>query len=556
MAECPTVKTTCGLVKGKVSKAVDKTAEIVYQFLGIRYGQAPTGKLRFCNPLKAKPWEGTFQAVHTFKNCPQIHEVSLMCDEMLPSKNELNFDPIAREEDCLKLNIFTPECDDKAKLPVMVYFTGGHYQRLAGGRTSGSALAGMNNVVNVVLNHRVNAFGFLSLGKNSCCPGNLGLRDAILALEWIRNNAKAFGGDPDNVTLFGESSGSGMIHLLMMSPLSRGLFHKAILMSGTVLSSFLFSDDLAVVRDLFLKQFGLDAKTMEDGDILEKLQSLSVEQILEAQKGFTSFTSFLPCVDGHVITDTPAQLIKAGQVSPVPLLIGCTNSDGTGLLSMLNFSDYEKGLSEEVVKATFKATYLHMYKDGDAEDAYQTASKFYRIDENSNDPLRYSEFQGNMVTDTIFLVPSIAAASAHVAMGQPTYFYEMTQQLEFSHSETNGPEVRKKPEFVRCDHADDLFFVLGVPFIEGKLSLGAHFTDDEVELSRHVMRYFTNFAKSGNPNKPVNVEVEWPAYTADAYRQHMVLQIPLETDKNLGLEKAAFYQKQMEHAKAHNKNVQ
>ena len=84
-----------------------------------------------------------------------------------------------------------------------------------------------------------------------------------------------------------------------------------------------------------------------------------------------------------------------------------------------------------------------------------------------------------------------------VAMGQPTYFYEMTQQLEFSHSETNGPEVRKKPEFVRCDHADDLFFVLGVPFIEGKLSLGAHFTDDEVELSRHVMRYFTNFAKSG-----------------------------------------------------------
>lgn len=541
--ECPTVTTLNGKVCGLVSKPTGPNSSDVFNFLSVPYGRPPVNELRFKPPQKAGKWDGVLNASQTLVNCPQDVTATSRHDKMLPYSTRMHHDSNKASEDCLRLSIFTPDCNPNAKLPVMVWLTGGSYQRNTCGRTDGTALAGMNNCVVVVLNFRVNIFGFLHLGDQ--CTGNMGLLDVQLGLSWVKNEISAFGGDSDNVTLFGESSGSGMVHLLMLSPLSKGLFHKAILQSGVALSPFFLDPNPEVTKNHFLEKLGNDCDKKNDSDLLEYLQKMPLSEL---KKTFSSQlgqgVSFMPVVDGIVIPDSPEKIVKCGKFMQIPLILGCTDSEAGCLLTLPMFpNNFMTGPDEESVKKNFELIFFSKYPNLDSEMMYKAIKSLYFQDDDS--PFKYLRMHSQFSGDGIFVVPTIITAGAHSATGQPTFLYHIRQQPDFNHTPSNGKDVLKKPNIVSCDHCDDLYFVWGIPFIPGGLNHSdAYFTEDEKELSIKVMRYFTNFALSSDPNTGKDVVVEWPKYDAiNNNRNHLELQTPISAKKDLAMDKLPLFMK-------------
>jgi len=542
MNHCPVVKTTKGLVKGIISKSNIETSKEVFNFLSIPYGKPPICERRFRPPESVEKWKDIFDASQTLINCPQDIQATSRHDKVFPYKNSLKHTISESTEDCLRLSIFTPTCEKGANLPVMVWLTGGSYQRNVCGRVDGTALAGINNVVVVVMNFRVNVLGFMHLGPS--CPGNNGLLDVQLGLRWVKEEISGFGGNPGNVCLFGESSGSGMVHLLMFSPLSAGLFHKAILQSGACLSPFFIDEEPEKTRKDFLKSLDGLSENNED-DLLKSLQDLPLE---EFRKTFSSSighgVSFMPIVDGHVIPKHPSVLLQSRSYMKIPIIIGCTDSEAGYLLSQPMFADFSIGPNEESVKRVFTQLFTSKYPEMKIEETYAIIKKFY-LDENNETPFKYIKMFTDFLSDIVFVIPIVSASCAHSANNQPTYLYQMKQKPDLNHSLLNGPTITKKPDFVSCDHCDDLYFVWGTPFIKGELNHeGAYFTDEEIELSLQVMKYFTNFAAFGDPNIGQPVDVNWPKYDALTGDQlHLELKSSLTVGKNLAMDKMALFKK-------------
>src|SRR5579864_7772255 len=214
------VKTTSGPVLGATERGVSV-------FRGIRFAAPPVGPLRFRPPVPPTPWKEVRPALDFAPACPQLVDID-------PTENNNS----VMAEDCLAVNIWTPQADAK-KRPVMVWIHGGGFIEGSARNTwyDGATLSARGDVVVVTVQYRVGAWGFLELseigGRDYAESGNLGLLDQIAALKWVKQSIAAFGGDPDNVTLFGQSAGGGSAGMLMTAPPARGLFHKAILESGT-----------------------------------------------------------------------------------------------------------------------------------------------------------------------------------------------------------------------------------------------------------------------------------------------------------------------------------
>nr|XP_039265946.1 putative inactive carboxylesterase 4 [Styela clava] len=448
--DCPTLKIKDGKLKGFMSQADDPSAVPVYNYLNIPFGKPPTGKRRFLAPEKSEPWDGILDATKPTHHPPQDNEIGHMYADYLPMKDTLGAPTERQSEDCLRLNVFTPSVEKSSKLAVMVWIVGGGYMRGMAGIYDGVALSGMNNVVTVSPNYRANALGFLSLGKNSKVPGNNALRDIILALEWVRDNIESFGGNPSNVTIFGESAGGVMTELLMMSPLSRDLIHKAISMSGSPLAPTVFGGGEAT-REVLLKALNINAS--EPDAILEKLQEVPVDVLIEVQKKFYGPYAFQPIVDGHVITDTPENISSTGQRHKIPFLTGVCDSECAGILAFVLPPRYMEGSSKEEVKAVFEEAFKLRHPNTACDKVVDRLMAAYSDVAADNDKYKYSRVYAEMAGDSIFVVPAIVSATAHSAMQCPTYFYYITKPIEFNHSESNGPGIKNKLDFVKCDHA-------------------------------------------------------------------------------------------------------
>jgi bile salt-stimulated lipase len=212
------VDTTSGRLQG-VEESSDSSHKY-FAFKGIPYAEPPVGELRFRNPVPHRGWSGLRKALEYGEKCCTKGMYGLLG---------------GGQEDCLFLNVFSPNL--KGNLPVMFWIHGGSF--LYGDGSSllfGPELLVRENVVIVTFNYRLSVFGFLST-EDKHAQGNYGLKDIVLALKWVKQNIKNFGGDPDNITAFGQSAGAMSVHLMLMSKMSQGLFHKAIMMSGTALSS-------------------------------------------------------------------------------------------------------------------------------------------------------------------------------------------------------------------------------------------------------------------------------------------------------------------------------
>ncbi|XP_049881020.1 juvenile hormone esterase-like [Pectinophora gossypiella] len=313
------VYTKSGPIRGKV---VSDTNVHYYSYQGIPYAESPTGDLRFKPPVPKSPWNKIRNATKEGSICPQS-----------------DAKPEEMSEDCLFINIYVPYIR-LGKLSVLVYVHGGEFLSNSGNSDNqyGPQLLLKHGIILVTLNYRIGALGFLSLGVEDA-SGNAGIKDVLLALRWINDNIDRFGGDTSRITLGGNSAGAVLVHYLLLSAKSSGLFKQAILISGSALG-YRFLARHAKENALALGKY-LDLQTENRQDLLQKLKEIDALEIVKAQKdmgkndtrkGLRTFAPFVPCVEiehkNAVITKYPKDIIASGIPQNVPILAGFNSDEG------------------------------------------------------------------------------------------------------------------------------------------------------------------------------------------------------------------------------------
>lgn len=480
----PIIETTAGRVEGVFRKGL-------YIFCGVPYAAPPVGPRRWLPPEPPTPWAGVRPAREFAPTAPQA---PMGIQFLEPPQKQ------AQSEDCLYLNIWTPGLDD-ARRPVMIWVHGGFFTAGAGSWLiyNGRSLAAGGDVVVVTINYRLGLLGFLNLDEVTKgripATGNEGLLDQVAALEWVRDNISWFGGDPDNVTIFGESAGAMSEGVLLAMPKARGLFHKAILQSGAAhhVNSVERAEKVAeVLLDI------LDIKSTE----ADRLRSLDEQQIISAQEqlmarafGPKSAMGGLPLgpvVDGDVVPEAPIRAIAGGSADDVPILIG-TNLDEWKLFAVWDRD--LANLSEDGLLARCRRLIPGEHAAGLIE-AYRRA----RIGRHLPDTP--AELFTAIQTDRFFRMPAIRLAEAHSRRRQPAYMY----LFDWVSPLLNGS--------LGACHALDLGFVFGI--------LDANFSgveDETRRLSKNMQEAWTSFAHRGNPGCPSLGE--WEHY--DERRKTMLL---------------------------------
>src|SRR5580698_4844935 len=300
------VETTSGKIRGAVINKVSA-------FRGIPYGASTEGANRFMPPVKPKPWTGVMDTVEWGPEAPQGPHTEI--PEVLATIPKQTI-----SEDCLHLNVWTNGASRGAKRPVMVWFHGGGFTSGNGSYTmyDGGNMARKHDVVTVTVNHRLNSFGFLYLadvgGAKYANASNVGMLDVVAALQWVRDNIANFGGDPDNVTIFGQSGGAGKVSTLLAMPGAKGLFHRAIVQSGANLKGVSTEDATKTAHELMGK---LGVKTADE------LQQVPMDQLVAATLA-TRGLRLAPVVDGKTLPGGPFDPTAPAMSADIPLLIGTT----------------------------------------------------------------------------------------------------------------------------------------------------------------------------------------------------------------------------------------
>jgi para-nitrobenzyl esterase len=391
------VATTSGEVRGKVRKDV-------HVFRGIPYAAPPVGKLRFRPPAPAAPWDGVLDATHGGPWAPQ-----------LPSPLETMLGappPHCDEATCLTLNVTTPALDG-AKRPVMFWIHGGAFVNGAGSAPiyDGTNFVQHGDVVVVTVNYRLGAFGFLHLdeifGDELKGSGNAGILDQVAALEWVRDNIAAFGGNPDDVTIFGESAGGMSVGTLLGMPTAEGLYHRAIVQSG----SSSYASPAAVATKTAQEVLDLAGITT-----VEQLESAPAEEILHAQgelmkRGARTDLHFQPVIDGDVLPDLPLNTIASGATGNVPTMVGTTADEMTLFLALdLGVGTMDAAGLERLMQKLFG-------------DRASEVIDVYTANRNDCAP---GDLLTAISTDRVFRIPAIRLAEAQARQGRPTYMYLFT----------------------------------------------------------------------------------------------------------------------------------
>jgi para-nitrobenzyl esterase len=460
-----TVKTADGKVHGKTINDGKVRA-----WLGLPYAAPPVGDLRWKAPQPAARWKGDRDATQFGAHCAQNH----VFDDMV-------FQDAGPSEDCLFLNVYAPAtADSKSKLPVMFWIHGGGFSGGASSepRHNGDFLP-LKGVVLITINYRLGVFGFLAtsdLAKEANgAAGNYGLMDMVAALQWVKNNIKEFGGDPANVTIFGESAGSFAVSTLMASPMAQGLFAKAIGESGAALGKGPLNYQPIAEREVKDDKFVASLNVTS----LAQLRALPAQTILDAAK--KPGVGFPPDVDGKLLTEPVPETYEAGKQAHVPLLAGW-NADEGSFFAMRGMTAAQW---KEFAETNFKdraPEFLKLYPGDTDAQALRSA-----IDYGS---------------DAFIAFGTWSWLEAHRKTGQaPVYRY---------HFELAATPSKFHPGTFAF-HSDDIEYVFGTLDTRP----GWNVRPEDRTLSDAVMTYWTNFARTGDPNG--TGEPNWPKYNDDGY---------------------------------------
>ncbi|XP_010894783.2 neuroligin-3a isoform X1 [Esox lucius] len=549
----PTVNTQYGKLRGVRVPLPSEILGPVDQYLGVPYAASPVGEKRFLPPEPPSSWSGIKNATHFAPVCPQnIHNA--VPEIMMPVWFTFNLDMVAsyiqdQNEDCLYLNIYVPtedvkriskECArkpnkkmcrkggthakkqgedvsdndgdededirDTGAKPVMVYIPGGSYMEGTGNMIDGSVLASYGNVIVITLNYRVGVLGFLSTGDQAA-KGNYGLLDQIQALRWISENIGYFGGDSNRITVFGSGIGASCVSLLTLSHHSEGLFHRAIIQSGSALSSWAVNYQPVKYTRLLAEKVGCNVlDTLDMVDCLRKKTSRElVEQDIQPARYHVAFG---PVIDGDVIPDDPEILMEQGEFLNYDIMLGV--NQGEGLRFVDNVVDSEDGVSGNDFDFSVSDFVDSLYGYPEGKDTLRETIKFMYTDWADRDnPETRRKTLVALFTDHQWVEPSVVTADLHARYGSPTYFYAF-----YHHCQS-----LMKPAWSDAAHGDEVPYVFGIPMIGPTDLFPCNFSKNDIMLSAVVMTYWTNFAKTGDPNKPVPQDTKFIHTKANRFEE-------------------------------------
>jgi para-nitrobenzyl esterase len=464
VAPAPTAKTKAGQVRGAVSDGI-------YVFKGVRYGATTEGR-RFMAPLPPKPWSGVVDALDYGNQSPQAKAGGTSF-----FKSWAN--PRAASEDLLFLNVWTPGLRDGKKRPVMVWFHGGGHVTGSGSSHAydGTRLARKGDVVVVTVNHRLNAFGYLYLVQLSSDPtladsGNVGNLDLVLLLRWVRDNIAEFGGDPGNVLIFGQSGGGNKVSTLMTMPSAAGLFHRAVVQSGSSIRVRTPEEATASAK-AFMKVLGLQP------DQIDELRKLPMQKLVDALDNMPAEANitFKPVLDGRSLPRHPFDPDAPPASAKVPLMVGTIKDETTLLIGGRDPSKF--AITWDALPAALKpftgdldvngliADMRKLYPNAKASDIFFTVSTVRNF---RNAAIKQAELKSRQ-----------GAA--------PAFLYELVWETPVEGGKWKAP------------HALDVGMVFdNVAKSESMSGIGA----DQQKIADQMSDAWLKFARTGNPG--------WPAY--------------------------------------------
>ncbi|XP_056451543.1 neuroligin-3-like isoform X1 [Gadus chalcogrammus] len=494
-------------------------------------------------PEQPASWSGVRNATHFMPVCPQnLH--STVPEVMMPVWFTYSLDTVAgyiqdQSEDCLYLNIYSPtdegtqgggggalplithtrkggafsgdadkneDTRDSEPRPVMVYIHGGSYMEGTGNMMDGSVLASYGNVIVITLNYRVGILGFLSTGDQAA-KGNYGLLDMIQALRWISKNIGYFGGDPGRVTVFGSGIGAASVSLLTLSHHSEGLFHRAIIQSGSALSSWAVNYHPVKYTRLLAERVGCNV--LDTVDMVSCLQKKTAKELVEQDIQPARYrVAFGPVIDGDVIPDDPEILMEQGEFLNYDIMLGV--NQGEGLRFVENVMDLEDGVSGSDFDFAVSDFVDSLYGYPEGKDTLRETIKFMYTDwADKDNPETRRKTLVALFTDHQWVEPAVVTADLHARYGSPTYFYAF-----YHHCQS-----LMKPVWSDSAHGDEVPYVFGVPMVGPTDLFPCNFSRNDIMLSAVVMTYWTNFAKSGDPNKPVPQDTKFIHTKANRFEE-------------------------------------
>ncbi|XP_078692896.1 uncharacterized protein LOC144922739 [Branchiostoma floridae x Branchiostoma belcheri] len=525
----PVVTTVTGQVRGTTTHTTDLPDKPIYTFLGVPYAAPPVGDLRYRPPQPAVPWEGVRDAVEYGSYCPQ--NISVLNALDIPMEFGVN---MTMSEDCLTVSVYTPTVASDAALPVLLWIHGGGLSVFYGSPPGWEAVAAHQDVVVVSFNYRLGVLGFLSTGDDNM-PGNYGFLDQVRAMEWVKENIRNFGGDPDRVTIFGESAGAISVSYHLLSPLSKGLFQRAISQSGTW-KTFPVNPDPLTVTKMFAEKAGCE--TEDTAVITACLKEKSPEELLEAVGSFGPLFYLLPVVDGTFLPADPKELMDKGEINTADYVIGFNNHEGGWMgLSSLIEGEFREGISQEQFVKAVKTVMSMVYQGNSNFDKIVDAVVAEYRPTTPDDPLAILYQFTHIAGDAWFTGPTMPVVDSHVNAGARVFLYENQYRPSID---------QKRPDWVGCEHGDDLYMIWGLPFTEGYLQPAVNYTNEDIQFSLNIMAHWANFARTGDPSDSTGGPPDspslptWPQYTPDN-PVYMKLDVVPTTGVGMKPEKVKFW---------------
>ncbi|XP_029940872.1 bile salt-activated lipase-like [Salarias fasciatus] len=482
------------------------------RFRGIPFADIP---VRFQKPQSHPGWEGILKTTEYRKRCLQL--------------NPLQTDTMG-SEDCLYLNIWVPHGSSvSTNLPVMVWIYGGGF--LVGGSMGanfwdnylydGQEIADRGDVIVVTLGYRVGPMGFLSTG-DSDMPGNYGLWDQQAAIAWVHRNIRAFGGNPDNITIFGESAGGASVSFQTLTPHNKGIIKRAISQSGVALCPWAvnknprkYAEEVALKVNCPTDSRMASCLKMTDPVILT--MATTVKLFGSPDHPIVNNLALAATVDGDFLPDEPQNLFH--NAAEIDYIAGANDMDGH-LFTSLDVPSVNSQLLDtdpEDVKRLL-ASYTKEKGSAGVAEAYSTYTSYW-----GNKPSRETIKKTVVAigTDYIFLVPTQTALYLHAAAATTGRTYSYL----FSEPNRMGGLLTPYPSWMGADHTDDLQYVFGKPF-----STPLGYWPSHRDISGYMIAYWTNFAKTGDPNSgDLKVPVAWPKFNNNT---HQFLELNHNTDIN------------------------